>query len=75
MQESSMQGRHPSTTMVGCSPGKESLVWKEGNGVAFLATADGRPGFLGAVTMLTGRTKHHFEVNGGGFFGKGNYNF
>lgn len=42
---------------------------RAGIGGGGLESAEG-PGLLGAVTLLTGKKNHHFEINGGAFAGK-----
>lgn len=50
----------------------EKLTWyaRAGAGLAGVIMAYGGPGGLVAATMLTGKGKKHFEVNGGVFIGK-----
>ena len=53
----------------------EKLTWygRVGYGVAGEAFGDEGKGLIGAITMLTGKRNKHFEVNGGFFVGKENY--
>ena len=51
----------------------EKVTWygRVGGGVAGIMMSEtGGPGMLAAVTMLTGKEKNHFEINGGAFVGK-----
>lgn len=48
----------------------ERVTWygRVGLGAAGVIMVDGGPGGLVSVTMLTGKGKNHFEINGGAFF-------
>lgn len=50
----------------------EKLTWygRAGFGFAGILAATGGKGALTAITMLTGKKNHHFEMSGGAFFGK-----
>ncbi len=49
----------------------DKLTWygRGGFGFAGIINDMGGPGGLGALTMLTGKDVHHFELNGGAFAG------
>jgi len=51
------------------------LTWygRAGLGYGGVLLAEGGPGVLAAMTMLTGRKNHHIEINGGAFVGYDNY--
>lgn len=48
----------------------EKLTWygRAGFGATGVLMIGGGPGGLAAITMLTGKGKNHFEINGGAFF-------
>jgi len=52
----------------------EKVTWygRGGVGAAGIVMANGGPGALGAITMLSGKGNRHFEVNTGVFVGKDN---
>jgi opacity protein-like surface antigen len=53
-----------------------TLYGRVGIGAAGIAFHEGGPGILTAVTMLTGKEKNHFEMNGGIFLAlAGNFVF
>ena len=53
--------------------GKINWYGKAGFGFAEEFMGESGLGGLGAVTMLTGKRKHHFEASGGIFIGSGSY--
>lgn len=53
--------------------GKVNWYGKAGFGFAEEFMGESGLGGLGAVTMLTGKGKHHFEASGGVFIGSGSY--
>ena len=51
------------------------LTWygRAGLGYGGIILAEGGPGVLAAMTLLTGKKNHHLELNGGAFVGYDNY--